>query len=303
MSVKKLADAILVELGGKENIVDAENCMTRVRVNVIDADKVNLDALKDVDGVLGVVGDDGNYIQVVLGPGRVRDVMEVYKADGIQEKVEEDGREDWEKNKAKIKGNQKQNKFKEGIRVISDIFTPMIPAFIASGVANGLGRLIKILMANGTIPTNQFTEIFQTMIVLIGSGFLAYLVIFTGINAAKEFNVNPMLGGMIGAAAIDKNINVLSELLGWFNETTPNDSILSSGAGGVIGVIVGVWVLAKIEKWVHNKMPAVLDISFTPLVTMLLTMPIFVLIICQQQVLYLYNLQTLLDYLLILQIL
>ena len=282
MSVKQLADAILQQLGGKENIVDAENCMTRVRVNVVDGDKVDLDALKAVDGVLGVVGDDGNYIQVVLGPGRVRDVMEVYKAEGIQEKVEgEDNREDWEKNKAKVKGNQKNNSFKEGIRVISDIFTPMIPAFIASGVANGLGRLIKIMMSgeNPIIPTNQFTQIIQTMIVLIGSGFLAYLVIFTGINAAKEFNVNPMLGGMIGAAAIDKNINVLSELLGWFNEATPNDSILSSGAGGVIGVIVGVWVLAKIEHWVHKKMPAVLDISFTPLVSMLIAMPIFVLLV------------------------
>ena len=282
MDIKQLADAILKELGGKSNIVDAENCMTRIRVNVVDESKVNLDALKDINGVLGVVGDNGDYIQVVLGPGRVRDVMDVYKKEGIKEKVnEEDSREDWEKNKEKIKSGQKSSKFKDGIRVISDIFTPMIPAFIASGVANGLGRLMKIMMSGDApiIPTNKFTLIVQTMIVIIGSGFLAYLVIFTGVNAAKEFKLNPMLGGMIGAAAIDKNIDVLSGILGWFNETTPNDSILSAGAGGVIGVIVGVWVLAQIEHWVHKKMPAVLDISFTPLVSMLIAMPIFVMII------------------------
>ncbi len=275
MKARDLADAILKELGGKENILDAENCMTRVRVNVRDINNVDVDALKDVDGVLGVVADDGNYIQVVLGPGKVRDVMNVYLADGIKEKTDDDV-EDWEKNKAAIKAGQKDNKFKEGVRIISDIFTPMIPAFIASGVSNGLGRLIKILMTNGTIPTNQFTSVLQALVALVGSGFLAYLVIFTGINAAKEFKLNPMLGGMIGAAVLDKNINVLSELVGWYNTDVPADSILSSGAGGVIGVIVGVWLLSKIEKWVHSWMPDALDVSFTPLLSMLITMPIFV---------------------------
>ncbi len=283
MSIKQLADSILEDLGGKGNIVDAENCMTRVRVNVKDRSKVDLDALRDVEGVLGVVGDEGTYVQVVLGPGKVRDVMDVYKAEGIKEKVEgeEDSREDWEKNKEQIKSKQKNSKFKDGIRVISDIFTPMIPAFIASGVSNGLGRLVKIMMSGETpiLPTNQFTSGLQLMLALIGSGFLAYLVIFTGINAAKEFKVNPMLGGMIGAAAIDKNIDAISQLIGWFNETTPNDSILAAGAGGVIGVILGVWILSKIEKWVHSWMPAVLDISFTPLLTMFITMPLFVFII------------------------
>ncbi len=279
MSKKVLADAILKHLGGKENIVDAENCMTRIRVNVVDRDLVLVEELKEIDGVLGVVSDEGNYVQVVLGPGRVRDVMNIYVEDGIKEKKDDDNREDWERNKAKIKEGQSSNKFKDGIRVISDIFTPMIPAFIASGVSNGLGRLISILMKNGTIPTNQFTSIVQAMVALIGAGFLAYLVIFTGINAAKEFRLNPMLGGMIGAAAIDSRINGISELVGWFNADVPNDSILSSGAGGVIGVIVGVWILSKIEKWVHDRMPAALDVSFTPLVSMFIAMPIFVFIV------------------------
>ncbi len=282
MSIRELADAILLQLGGKNNIIDAENCMTRIRVSVNDSSKVDVEKIKSIEGVLGVVSDDGNYFQIVLGPGRVRDVMSLYVEDGIKEKLhagETVVTNDWEKNKASLKGKQKDSNWKQSIRVIADIFTPMIPAFIASGVTNGLGRLLKILMTNGTIPTNQFTELSQNMIALIGSGFLAYLVIFTGVNAAKQFRVNPMLGGMIGAAAIDGNINKISQIIGWFNEEVPNKSILSSGAGGVIGVIVGVWVLAKIEKWVHSKMPYALDISFTPLLSMLITMPIFVLLI------------------------
>ncbi|NLW29136.1 MAG: PTS transporter subunit EIIC [Erysipelothrix sp.] len=282
MSIRELADAILLQLGGKNNIIDAENCMTRIRVSVNDSSKVDVEKIKSIEGVLGVVSDDGNYFQIVLGPGRVRDVMSLYVEDGIKEKLhagETAVTNDWEKNKANLKGKQKDSNWKQSIRVIADIFTPMIPAFIASGVTNGLGRLLKILMTNGTIPTNQFTELSQNMIALIGSGFLAYLVIFTGVNAAKQFRVNPMLGGMIGAAAIDGNINKISQIIGWFNEEVPNKSILSSGAGGVIGVIVGVWVLAKIEKWVPSKMPYALDISFTPLLSMLITMPIFVLLI------------------------
>ena len=282
--LKRLSYEILEHLGGKSNVVDAENCMTRIRVNVYDKNKVNEEKLENVDGVMGIVSDDSNYIQVVVGPGKVRDVMSIYTHEGIKEKDSESGRTnndnlDWQKNKEKIKGQQKDTKFKDSLRVISDIFTPMIPAFIASGVSNGLGRLIGILMADGYIPTNTYTELISSIIVLIGSGFLAHLVIFTGVNAARQFRVNPMLGGMIGAAVIDSNIEVISQILGWYDEAVPNDSILTTGAGGVIGVIIGVWILSKVEHWVHDWMPEVLDISFTPLIAMIITMPIFVLAI------------------------
>lgn len=280
MNPKKLADDILRELGGSSNIVDAENCMTRLRVNVHDKSKVNIENLKALGGVLGVVGENDTNVQVVLGPGKVRDVMSEFNKGGVKEVVSGNSDNvDWKKNKEDIKKGQKNNKFKDSLRVISDIFVPMIPAFIASGVANGLGRVIKLLISNGTIPTNTFTLVLQTLVELIGSGFLAYLVIFTGINAAKEFKVNPMLGGMIGAAVLDKNINKLAELVGWYNEKLPNEGILSIGAGGILGVIIGVWILAKVEHWVHDRMPGVLDISFTPLVSMFITMPIFVFLV------------------------
>ena len=162
--IQRLSLEILEQLGGKENIVNAENCMTRVRVNVHDRTKVNDSSLENIDGVMGVVANEGNYIQVVVGPGKVRDVMSFYLDNGIEEIDHENGASmsngtttDWQANKASIKESQKQSNFKDSIRVIADIFTPMIPAFIASGVSNGLGRLIRILMQNGTIPTNMFT--------------------------------------------------------------------------------------------------------------------------------------------------
>ena len=165
------------------------------------------------------------------------------------------------------------------LRVIADIFNPMIPAFIAGGICNGFGRVIKILMANGTIPTNTFTTVSYNLIALIGVAFLSYLAIFTGVNAAKQFGVSPMLGGMIGTASTNAAISTIATTLGWVNEEVAAKSILAPNAGGIIGVVVGVWVLAQVEKRIHKIMPSALDITFTPLLSMLIVMPIFVLMV------------------------
>lgn len=279
MSIKQLSNDILTHLGGRENIIDAENCMTRLRVNIKDTSLANYEALKNTEGVLGLVGEDETYVQIVLGPGKVRDVINEFRKENIKEVSTDESDVDWKRNKEDIKGQRKNNKLTDALKTISNIFIPMIPAFIASGVANGLGRVLKILIANGTLPETTAMLVTQGVVELIGAGFLSYLVLFTGVNSAKEFGVNPMLGGMIGAAALDKRINKISELIGWFNADVPNDSVLSAGAGGVIGVIVGVWLLSKIERKVHEKMPSVLDTSFTPIVTMFITIPLFVFII------------------------
>lgn len=281
MKNHELAARIVELLGGKENIVDAENCMTRLRVTIKDHGKVQVDAIKSTEDVIAVMDTDEHYIQVVLGPGKVRDVMSECKALGITEKVGDGASaadEDWKKNKAAVQSKQNKNVVNK-LRVIADIFNPMIPAFIAGGICNGFGRIIKILMENGTIPTNTFTTVSYNIIALIGVAFLSYLAIFTGVNAAKQFGVSPMLGGMIGTASTNAAIGTIAKALGWVNEEVAAKSILAPNAGGVIGVVVGVWVLAQVEKRIHKEMPSALDITFTPLLSMLIVMPIFVLIV------------------------
>ena len=281
MKNHELAARIVELLGGKENIVDAENCMTRLRVTIKDHGKVQVDAIKSTEDVIAVMDTDEHYIQVVLGPGKVRDVMSECKALGITEKVGDGASaadEDWKKNKAAVQSKQNKNVVNK-LRVIADIFNPMIPAFIAGGICYGFCRIIKILMENGTIPTNTFTTVSYNIIALIGVAFLSYLAIFTGVNAAKQFGVSPMLGGMIGTASTNAAIGTIAKALGWVNEEVAAKSILAPNAGGVIGVVVGVWVLAQVEKRIHKKMPSALDITFTPLLSMLIVMPIFVLIV------------------------
>lgn len=282
MDNRSLAERVVELVGGEKNVASAQNCTTRLRITAVDPNVVDVEALKGVEGVLAVVRseDDPTYVQVVLGPGRVKDVMAILVDMGISERAAEGvATEDWRENKASVKAAQKRTRLVEAVRVLADIFTPMIPAFIASGICNGIGKIIKMMMASGAIPASPASAVVMGLFVLVGNAFLAYLAIFTGVQAAKQFKVSPMLGGMIGAASLNDAVNTISTALGWYNEVAVGDSILSTGAGGVIGVIVGVYILAKVEHWVHARMPYALDTSFTPVISMLVAMPIFVLIV------------------------
>ncbi|VYU35645.1 PTS glucose transporter subunit IIB [Clostridium tertium] len=277
MTNLELAKMIVNLVGGKENVVKATNCMTRLRITIKDVNAVKMNELKNTDGVLGVV-EANNYLQVVLGPGKAKKVTDIcidelgLPRDGVVT-------DNWEDNKQKVKDNQKQNKFKQAINVIANIFIPLIPAIIAAGIFNGLGSLISTLQGQGTLPTEGFWQATQLMFALIGGGFLSYFAIYTGINSAKQFGATEALGGMIGAISIGGNIVALSTMLGLYDEAVPLNSILTTGKGGIIGVIIGVYILAKIEKAIRKRIPDVLDLILTPLLTLLITGIIFVFII------------------------
>lgn len=273
MTNKELARMIVSELGGKDNIAKATNCMTRLRVNVKDESKVNEDSLKKIDGVLGLVKDEGSF-QVVLGPGKAKKVTdEVIDSFGVARNASTD----WQENKKNIKEAQGQSKLKSGLKTIADIFIPLIPAIIAAGLFNGFGSLFGQMIAQGN--TSQFLKMIQLLFTLIGGGFMAYFAIYTGIRSAEVFGATPALGGMIGGISIGANINEISKILGLFNEEIPLESILTTGKGGIIGVIFGVWMLSKVEKWLRKRIPDVLDLIVTPFVSLLITGIVFVLII------------------------
>lgn len=277
MTNLELAQKIVELIGGKDNILKVANCMTRLRVTLKDESKVNSEELKKTVGILGIV-QDGSYIQIVLGPGKAKKVADIC----IEElKLPKDTlvAGDWKENKATIKGTQKENKFKKAINVIANIFIPLIPAIIAAGIFNGLASLITTLQGQGTLPAEGFWQVTQLMFSLIGGAFLGYFAIYTGINSAKQFGATEALGGMIGAISIGSNIVAISQTLGLYDEAVPLNSILTTGKGGIIGVIMGVYILAKIEKAIRKRMPDVLELILTPLLSLLITAILFVFII------------------------
>lgn len=277
MTNLELAQKIVELIGGKDNILKVANCMTRLRVTLKDESKVNSEELKKTVGILGIV-QDGSYIQIVLGPGKAKKVADIC----IEElKLPKDTlvAGDWKENKATIKGTQKENKFKKAINVIANIFIPLIHAIIAAGIFNGLASLITTLQGQGTLPAEGFWQVTQLMFSLIGGAFLGYFAIYTGINSAKQFGATEALGGMIGAISIGSNIVAISQTFGLYDEAVPLNSILTTGKGGIIGVIMGVYILAKIEKAIRKRMPDVLELILTPLLSLLITAILFVFII------------------------
>lgn len=273
---RDLARRIVDLVGGRDNIRSITNCMTRVRISIKDTSKIQMEELKNTEGVLGVTGTDA--LQVVVGPGKARSVTEIIVEEFNIESGEE-VLEDWEETKAEIKSKQEKGAFKQGLETIANIFIPLLPAIIAAGIFNGLASLISTLQENGNLPISTAWNLIQLMFALIGSGFLGYFAIYTGINAAKRFGATEALGGMIGAMTIGAQINEISELFGLYNAEVPLESILTTGKGGIIGVILGVYLLAQIEKRVRKVVPDVVDLILTPLITLLITGLSLVLII------------------------
>lgn len=277
MNNKDLAQKIVELVGGKDNVVKTANCMTRMRVSVKNVSLVKAEELKGTEGVLGLVVDGDSY-QVVLGPGKAKKVTDIAVDEFKLPRVALDAG-DWEENKAALKSMQKQSPFKAAVKLIADIFIPLIPAIIAAGLFNGFASLIGTMQGQGVLAATGVWEITRLLFGLIGASFLGYFAIYTGINAAKQFGATEGLGGMLGGISIGANIIPISTIFGWYNAETPLKSILTTGKGGIIGVIVGVWILSKVEKWVRKNVPDVLDLIVTPFVTMLVTGIIFVLVI------------------------
>ncbi|TQS75930.1 PTS glucose transporter subunit IIB [Ornithinibacillus gellani] len=281
---EKFIDDIVELIGGKRNIQSATNCMTRMRIRIIDEERVDVASIKELAGVLGVVQAD--TLQIIVGPGKAKKstdlLLERYHIsaeDGPN--VTNDSQavtEDWQENKASIKQKQKKGKIKNALETIGGIFIPMIPAIIAAGIFNGFSSLIGTLQGEGTL-TAEFWEATRLLFALIGTGFLGYFSIFTGISAAKRFGATEALGGMIGAISIATPLVELSQLFGLYDAEEPLNSILTTGKGGIIGVIFGVFILAKLEKAIRKRVPDVLDLIVTPVVTLFITVSLFVFII------------------------
>lgn len=269
MDNQSIAREIIEKLGSKDNIVVINNCMTRVRVSVKDNDKVDFENLDEIPGVIKVIKDD--TIQVVVGPGKSKKIADEMKKLCGEISASND---EWKKTKESVKS--KQSKFSSVLRRLANIFIPLIPAIIGAGLLNGIaGYFQNVYTAEGIKDMPMWITFFQTL----GSGLFAYFAIFVGINSANEFGATPALGGVIGAITISGNINIFSKALGLYNAEVPLNSILIPGKGGIIGVIIGVAILAWVEKQLRKIIPDFLDTILTPMISLLIvgTLTIFVI--------------------------
>lgn len=274
---QQLAERIIAAVGGMDNIDSVMNCMTRVRIKVLDENKVDDQELRHIDGVMGVIHDE--RIQVVVGPGTVNKVANhmaelsgVKLGDQIPHNHNDSEKMDYKSyaadkakaNKEAHKAKQKNGKLNKVLKSIANIFIPLIPAFIGAGLIGGIAAVLSNLMVAGYISGAWITQLI-TVFNVIKDGMLAYLAIFTGINAAKEFGATPGLGGVIGGTTLLTGIAGKNILMNVFTGEP-----LQPGQGGIIGVIFAVWILSIVEKRLHKIVPNAIDIIVTPTIALLI---------------------------------
>lgn len=260
MDYKKTAHEILCAIGGKDNLASAAHCATRLRLVIADNSKVKKAVLENIDGVKGVFEASGQ-LQVIIGTGTVNKVYDEFiKEAGIEAASKED---------VKAAAAAKSPWYKRAIKALGDIFVPIIPAIVATGLLNGLlGGLVQVF------PDMAGSHIYE-LLNLFSNTALTFLPMLIAISAAKIFGGNQFLGAVIGMIMIHPSlVNAwtaasgaeTSTLWSWFGLW----DIQNVGyQGHVIPVILSVWLMSAIEKRLHKKVPEMLDLFVTPLVSVL----------------------------------
>lgn len=266
MDYSKVSRDVLAAVGGKENIVSNATCMTRLRVSISDHSKVDVTALKQIEGVLGVV--DSDTVQIVFGPGVVNKVGAAFSeltglalgADEVDEDVNSLAKENKAANKAKHNGPVQRF-----LKRIANIFVPLLPGIIAAGLINGIVNVINVS------TNNAYNGIWwYTVIRTIGWALFAYLPIFVGMNAAKEFKGSPILGALAGAFFVANSVMPLLTKVGDAQIMMPfTDKVFNPGNGGLISALIAGIFFAYLERWIRKFMPTILDTFFTPLLTVI----------------------------------
>ena len=267
MDYRKTAQDILDHVGGSNNIASAAHCATRLRLVIADNKKVSKEALENIDGVKGVFEASGQ-LQIILGTGIVNKVFaEFIDIAGIMASS---------KAEAKEAAAEKQNWFMRAIKLLGDIFVPIIPAIVASGFLMGIMNSLDFMNSNGFLQINTHSSIyvFANLFSNIAYTFLQILIAF---SAAKAFGANQYLGAVIGMIMIHPSLQnaytvategvqqTQSVFFGLFKID------MVGYQGHVIPVIIAVWILAVIEKKLHKIVPEVLDLFVTPLVSVFVT--------------------------------
>lgn len=261
INTDEFARTILNTVGGTgnvlySNVIQATNCMTRLRLVLIDKNEYMIEALKKIDGVLGV-NEDGDEVQVILGVGKattvtnaVNKILEETNTVKVSNVKIGDAKAVHDKIRA-----QNATPVKLFFKKISSIFTPLIPGFIACGLITGL-----VSFAIKISPSLASAQIIQLLMVA-GNAVFWGMNLFVGINAAKIFGGTPILGGVLAALMTHPALADITLL----------DSALVPGRGGVISVIIVAGFGAWLEKRLHKVIPEMFDLFLTPLVTVLTT--------------------------------
>ena len=271
MDHKEVAKRVAAALG-EDNLVAAAHCATRLRLVVKDTANIDQAALDDDADLKGTFEANGQY-QIIVGPG---DVNTVYK-----ELVAITGVGEVSKDELKDVANTETNPLMKLIKVLSDIFVPLIPALVAGGL---LMALNNVLTSQGLFGPQSIVEMvpgiqgFAEIVNLMASAPFAFLPILIGFSATKRFGGNPYLGAAAGMMLVMPSlVNGYGVLEAIASNKMPywdvfGFKIAQAGYQGQVLPVIGVaWILATLEKFFHKHLKNAIDFTFTPMLAVIIT--------------------------------
>lgn len=258
----KCAKEIYETLGGRENLVSAAHCATRLRLVTVDNSRIDMKKLENIDGVKGVFSNNGQ-LQLIIGTGTVNKVYDEFlSVSGMTAATKEE---------VKAAAAASQPVFKRMIKALGDVFVPILPAIVASGLMMGLVQAL-----GKVFPAFAGSDWYGILDLMANTAY-TFLPVLIAVSAARVFGGNIFLGAVIGMIMIHPNLvnawNVgsmeASDIPVWHLFGYPVRQV--GYQGHVIPVVIAIWLMCRIEKWLHKHVPEMIDLIVTPLTTVLLT--------------------------------
>ncbi|WP_430597722.1 sucrose-specific PTS transporter subunit IIBC [Enterococcus sp. AZ177] len=273
MDYKKVAKEINDALG-EDNIQAAAHCATRLRLVLKDSSKVDQKALDGNEAVKGTF-EANDQFQIIIGAGDVNNVYdELIKITNVKEASTADL-------KAVASNGKKNNPIMAFIKVLSDIFVPIVPALVAGGL---LMALNNVLTAQDLFGPQSVVELFPnvkdfaSIINLLASAPFAFLPILVGFSATKRFGGNPYLGAAMAMAMVMPDLvngygvaNAIADGSMPYWHILGMDVAQAGYQGSVLPVLAVSWILATLEKFFHKRIPNAFDFTFTPMLAIVIT--------------------------------
>lgn len=258
----RCAKEIFETVGGRSNLVSAAHCATRLRLVTVDNSKIEMKKLENIDGVKGVFSNNGQ-LQLIIGTGTVNKVYEEFlKVSGMSAATKED---------VKAAAAAQQPLPKRMIKALGDVFVPILPAIVASGLMMGLVEAL-----GKAIPAFAGSDWYGILDLFANTAF-TFLPVLIAVSAARVFGGNIFLGAVIGMIMIHPNLNNAWSVSSMEASDIPvwnlfGFSIRQVGyQGHVIPVVIAIWIMCKLEKWLHKHVPEMIDLFVTPLCTVMIT--------------------------------
>ena len=266
MDYAKIASQVIENVGGKQNIKSVQHCATRLRLQLKNNDLRNEEAVSDIEGVKGVFLTQSQF-QIIFGSGLVNLVCdEVQKQLGIAVDTSADDE----------KEEKKGNALQRLVKLLSDIFVPIIPAIVAGGLLMGLNNILTAAMFHGKSVIDLYPQWkgLATAINLFASAPFTFLPVLIGFSATKKFGGNPYLGAAMGMIMVHPDL-LSAYSIGIAQPPVWNIFGFKIAAigyqGTVLPVLAVAFILATIEKKLHKVTPTWLDNLTTPLISIMVT--------------------------------